>query len=451
MSILRNCTLAVCIAAALATSGRAETKGSLVIGGGAIRFDDEQVWSQIVDLAGGRGAKIAIFPTASSNPERVGGRIIETFKKAGADAFLVPVAMKNIGVDYHQVIVDPKWIERVRSAGGVYFTGGEQDRIVRALRSEDGKNSPILEAVWDVYRHGGVVAGSSAGAAVMSRVMYREAEYVLPTLQHGVKMGKEIGPGLGFIGDSWFVEQHCLTRGRFARALVVMQSQGIKYGVGVDENTALVIRGGKELKVIGYKGAIVLDLSQASSDPAIKAFNLKNVRLTYLDRGDSIDLETLKVTPSPEKEDGIVLNAESPDFHPFYDRTLFTNDVLGNTTLIDLLSKLIDNKQSEAIGLAFDGFFAKTQAAQGFEFRFYRSKDSRGWLTEAFGGEDYTVANIHLDIRPIDVVASFYKPVDREPAPVQPETQTSDQLARAAEEGGLNSTRNATAAKAPSK
>ena len=67
MSILRNCTLAVCIAAALATSGRAETEGSLVIGGGAIRFDDEQVWSQIVDLAGGRGAKIAIFPTASSN------------------------------------------------------------------------------------------------------------------------------------------------------------------------------------------------------------------------------------------------------------------------------------------------------------------------------------------------------------------------------------------------
>ena len=323
--------------------------------------------------------------------------------------------MKNIGVDYHQVIVDPKWIERVRSAGGVYFTGGEQDRIVRALRTAEGQNTPILDAVWEVYRRGGVVAGSSAGAAVMSRVMYRDAEFVLPTLQHGVTMGKEIAPGLGFIGNSWFVEQHCLTRGRFARALVVMHSQGFKFGIGVDENTALVIRGGKELKVIGYKGAVVLDLSQASRDPAVKAFNLKNVRLTYLDRGDKIDLETLVVTPSPEKEDGIVLNAESPDFHPFYDRTLFTNDVLGNTTLVDVLTKLMDNKQSEAIGLAFDGFFAKTQATQGFEFRFYRAKDSRGWLTEAFGGEDYTVSNIHLDIRPIDVVASFYKPVDRQP------------------------------------
>ncbi len=374
MRMLRTCTLAVCIAAAVATSGRAETKGSLVIGGGAIRFDDAQVWSQIVDLAGGRGAKIAIFPTASGNPQLVGDRLIETFKKAGAEAFLVPVAMKNIGVDYHQVIVDPQWIERVRSAGGVYFTGGEQDRIVRALRTAEGQNTPLLDAVWDVYRRGGVVAGSSAGAAVMSRVMYRDAEFVLPTLQHGVTMGKEIGPGLGFIGNSWFVEQHCLTRGRFARALVVMQSQGFKFGVGVDENTALVIRGGKELKVIGYKGAVVLDLSQASRDPAVKAFNLKNVRLTYLDRGDKIDLETLQVTPSPEKADGIVLNAESPDFHPFYDRMLFTNDVLGNTTLIDVLTKLMDNKQSEAIGLAFDGFFAKTQATQGFEFRFYRAR-----------------------------------------------------------------------------
>jgi cyanophycinase len=367
------------------------------------------------------------------------------------------VAMKNIAVDYHRVIVDPQWIERVRSAGGVYFTGGEQDRIVRALRTAEGQNTPILDAVWDVYRRGGVVAGSSAGAAVMSRVMYRDAEFVLPTLQHGVTMGKEIGPGLGFIGNSWFVEQHCLTRGRFARALVVMHSQGFKFGVGVDENTALVIRGGKELKVIGYKGAVVLDLSQASRDPAVKAFNLKNVRLTYLDRGDKIDLETLVVTPSPEKEDGILLDPQSPDFHPFYDRTLFTNDVLGNTTLVDVLTKLMDNKQSEAIGLAFDGFFAKTQAAQGFEFRFFRAKDSRGWRTEAFGGEDYTVSNIHLDIRPIDVVASFYKPVDRQPVaavppaqPAVPEAQSDNQFARAAA-SGLETARTAAAAKSAGK
>jgi cyanophycinase len=410
MRLLRIAPLVIGIAALLPSACFAEPKGSLVIGGGAIRFDDLRVWSKIVELAGGPGAKIAIFPTASGNPRATGKRLIETFRKAGADAFVVPVAVKNIDVDYREAVNDPKLIEQVRKAGGVYFTGGEQDRILKALRTPDGQNTPLLEAVWDVYRRGGVVAGSSAGAAVMSRVMYRDAEFVLPTLQRGVTMGKEIAPGLGFIGPSWFVEQHCLTRGRFARALVVMHSQGFKYGIGVDENTALVIHGGRELEVIGYRGAIVLDMSQTTSDPQVKAFNLKNVRISYLDRGDSVDLETLAITPSPEKEDGQKIDPNGPDFKPLHDRVLFSNDILGNTTLIDLLTKLINNKQSEAIGLAFDGLFAKTHAAQGFEFRFYREADSVGWVTEAFGGEDFTVSNIHLDVQPIDVVASFYKP-----------------------------------------
>ena len=64
---------------------------------------------------------------------------------------------------------------------------------------------------------GGVVAGSSAGAAVMSRMMFREARSVLRTLENGVQMGKELAPGLGFLDPSWFVDQHCLARGRFAR------------------------------------------------------------------------------------------------------------------------------------------------------------------------------------------------------------------------------------------
>jgi cyanophycinase len=404
--------LAVMVFMAAAPASAADVKGSLVISGGALRFDDMEVWSQIAELAGGRGAKIAVFPTASNNPLKSATRVIDTFRKVGADAFLVPVALANIDTDYRQAVVDPELIARVKSAGGVYFTGGEQERITRALRTPEGLDTPMLAAVWDVYRRGGVVAGSSAGAAVMSRVMYRDAELVLPTLQHGVKMGKEIDRGLGFIGDNWFVEQHCLTRGRFARALVVMQMQGFKYGIGVDENTALVVRGGRDLKVIGYKGAVVMDLSEATHDSTLKGFNLKNVRLTYLDRGDRLDLETLAITPSAEKANGLKLDPNSDDFRPFHDRLFFSNDILGNTAVADLLAKLINNKKPEAIGLAFDGFFATTHSTQGFEFRFYRAEDSVGWCTEAYGGEDYTVSNIHLDIRPIEVVAAFYKPAD---------------------------------------
>lgn len=107
-------------------------KGSLVIIGGALRYDEKEVWDKVVELAGGPGAKIAVFPTASSNPLRSGNRIIHALKTAGGLPFLVPVATQKIDVDYHQAVNDPALIAQVRDASGVFFTGGEQARIVQA-------------------------------------------------------------------------------------------------------------------------------------------------------------------------------------------------------------------------------------------------------------------------------------------------------------------------------
>lgn len=186
-----------------------------------------------------------------------------------------------------------------------------------------------------------------------------------------------------------------------------MQSQELKYGIGVEENTALVVSGGTQVKVIGHKGAMVMDLSEATVDPSVKGFNLKNARLSYVDRGDEFNMTTLAVTPSPEKQNGSKLDPNSADFHPDFDDRLFTNDILGNNAVCDLLNKLMNNKTGEAIGLAFDGSAAATATTQGFEFRFYRGKDTLGWHTEAFGGEDFTISNIHLDVRPIAVGPLF--------------------------------------------
>jgi cyanophycinase len=73
------------------------------------------------------------------------------------------------------------------------------------------------------------------------------------------------------------------------------------------------------------------------------------------------------------------------------------------------MSTLIDNRHNEAIGLAYDGAAARRGNTPGFEFRFYREHDSVGWETESFGGDDYTVLNIHLDIRPITVKGPLYE------------------------------------------
>lgn len=386
-----------------------EPKGSLVIIGGAERYRDPELWDTILELAGGEGAPIAVFSMASSDPVRDGNKVVNALRRAGADSFLAPVAWKQVEKNIRDAVFDPELVDRVRQAKGVYFTGGSQGLIVDALM-DDGEPTPMLNAIWDVYRRGGVIAGTSAGAAVMSHVMFRNGPQPLRVLQHGVKMGKEIDRGLGFLEDEqWFVEQHCLVRGRFARALVAMHTQSIPFGIGVDENTALVVRNGYDARVIGYKGVLIMDTSKAVADSGMDGFSLRNVKLSYLDRGDSINLRTREVTPAPEKLDDVKLDPNSEDYNPYFDHRMFYTDILGNCTVADLLGRLIDNEKSEAIGLAFSGLDARHQPTDGFEFRFYRGADSKGWYTEDFGGEDYTVLGIHLDIRPIRITGPLYE------------------------------------------
>jgi cyanophycinase len=320
---------------------------------------------------------------------------------------VVPVSQK-LEVDPRKAVSDPALVEQVKNADGVYFTGGQQSRIVNAFQTDDGGKTPMLEAVWEVYNRGGVVAGTSAGAAVMSHIMYRDAKKILPTMQNGVTMGKEVDHGLGFLDPAWFVEQHTLVRGRFARALVAMKANDIKYGVGVDENTAIVVKN-DDMEVVGYRGVILMDLSEAKDDPDVKAFNMKNVKLTYLDNGDQLRISTREVTPSSNKQEGTKLDPKSPEFRPEGRDRLFSSDVLGNTTALDLMCGLMNNRHGEAVGLAFDGQAALRGPAQGFEFRFYRNDDTVGWCCSARGEETYTVTNVRLDIRPIEIAGPLYK------------------------------------------
>lgn len=381
--------------------------GKLVIMGGSERFDNTVIWSEIVRLAGGDGARIAVFPTASGDPLVDGQDVVKVLNDLGADAFLVPVALRGLDVPCHEAVIDPVLVEGVRESRGVFFVGGSQSRICQALLDEEGQHTPMLDAIWDVHRKGGVIAGTSAGAAVMSRIMYRNARSVLGTLLHGVSMGRELDHGLGFLNAAWFVEQHCLVRGRFARSLVAMREQGFSYGVGVDEDTALVVDG-DEARVIGYRGALIMDLSDAQSDDAVTGFNVRNAKLTYLDRGDSINLRTLDVTPSSEKAADRRLEPSAPDFRPHHRHRVFCNDILGNMAVYDVMRQLLDNQHDEAIGLAFDGSAARQGSTPGFEFRFYRADDTMGWETEAFGGVDYTIVNIHVDVTPITIQGPLY-------------------------------------------
>ena len=376
-----------------------QPKGYLVIIGGNLRPSNGPVWERIIQLAGGKGARIAVFASASGTPERSGKSLVERLNSYGAKAFFVPVAVKLSGSNYQAAADDRGLADAVRNANGAFFAGGDQSRITRALRHEDGSNTRVLDALWDMYRRGGVIAGSSAGAAIMSSTMFGRPRTVLATLKLGVEEGEEITDGLGFVGDDVFIDQHLLVRGRFARMLPAMLKKGYKLGLGIDEDTAMVVLPNRDVEVIGYKGALVLDLSNAIVHEG--AFNVTNVRVSYLDNGDHFNIVTRECTPSEDKAD----NKLDPS-RPYYREPLFTADILGNSTVVDLMSKLIDSDQPDAIGITL-GSPNGVQPDLGFEFRFTRTDDSVGYQSSSM--ESYSIYDVRLDIRPILIRRPLYQ------------------------------------------
>ena len=408
MSILKHCLQAALMFAvplggtlAASTTPPSAPKGSLVIIGGNLRQDNADVWQRIVQLAGGPGARVAVLPSAAADPAPVGAAIVGFLKQYGADAFLVPLAVKLADSDFRKAADDPELAAAVRGAGGVFFVGGDQARITQALVREDGSRSAVLDAVWELYRNGGVVAGSSAGAAIMSSTMFYAPNTVFATLRGGVTEGREIAPGLGFIGDDVFVDQHLLVRGRFARMIPVMLKKGYQIGLGIDENSAMVVNARRDVEIIGYSGALLLDLSAAITDRGIKGFNISNATISYLDRGDKFNLVTREFTPSPDKADN-KLDPNQPDTR----EPVFTNDILGNNAVLDLMVNLIDNAQQEAIGIAF-GNPRDAYPDLGFEFRFSKTINSVGYSSTEV--EAYSVLKLRMDIRPIQLQQPLYR------------------------------------------
>ncbi|WP_332852923.1 cyanophycinase [Duganella sp. S19_KUP01_CR8] len=406
MSILKHCLQAALMfavplggALAASTAAPAAPKGTLVIIGGNLRQDNADVWQRIVQLAGGPGARVAVLPSAAADPAPVGAAIVGFLKQYGADAFLVPLAVKLADSDFRKAADDPELAAAVRGAGGVFFVGGDQARITQALVREDGSRSAVLDAVWELYRNGGVVAGSSAGAAIMSSTMFYAPNTVFATLRGGVTEGREIAPGLGFIGDDVFVDQHLLVRGRFARMIPAMLKKGYKFGLGIDENTAMVVDSRRRVEIVGHKGALLIDLTRATTDPANAGFNVSNAVISYLDRGDKYDLGTHTFTPSEAKASG-KLKAHAAVLR----EPVFSADILGKNAVVELMENLMNNRRSEAIGIATSG--RNTPLPElGFQFTFSKTRDSVGYASAA--PQSYSILNMRLDIRPLDIGQSL--------------------------------------------
>lgn len=394
---------------ALASAGAvhapaAVPRGYAVPIGGALEYTNDAVWSRLVELSGGAGSRWVVLATASSDPAATGERIARTLQKHGAMAEVIPVAPQLPGVDLAAAVRDARWTDAVRRARGVFFSGGAQERIVDTLYPA-GASTPLLDAIRDLQRAGGVIAGTSAGAAVMSTRMFRDAVDVVAVLKGAMRDGREMDRGLGLVGADVFIDQHFLRRGRIARLLPAMTASGATLGLGVDEDTAAIVHGDL-VEVVGSRGVLVVDLGGAQTGGT--PFRLRGARLSYLESGDRFDLRRREVLPSTAKLAGRVLRADAPGFAPYYDDAPFLLDVTAEGALTTALVHVVDGRTGEVRALASDAGRPGPQPELGFEFRLYRGADTLAWFSSASGREAYTIANVRLDVTPVRVATPLY-------------------------------------------
>jgi cyanophycinase len=276
-----------------AKAGALPANAKLVIIGGRFEADNRAVFEAIGELSGGR---VAVLPTASSEPREAGEETRDSFRAYGIASEVVPLDKYN----YRTAAFDPTLVTLLERYSSFYFTGGDQTLIVQAL-IQDGRPTPALAAIRAAWAAGALVSGSSAGAAIMSDPMITSGSSVEALVHppaanpHDTRLS--IGRGLGFF-PMGLVDQHFLQRGRLGRLVAALLATGGRHGFGIDENTAMVIAAGR-LTVMGETGLIHVDASRVTGKRA--GIDLGGFKLSYLDRGDSIDLAALKVQPGPGK------------------------------------------------------------------------------------------------------------------------------------------------------
>ena len=287
--------------------GEARTTGRLVIAGGGLQADNSAVYQSIVDARAGDGP-LCVVPTASSDPEASMERAVATLTGYGGVGSVKGILISTENPSQAQ---DPSVVAEVRTCSGFFFTGGSQSRIVDVFLP-GGDTTEAYRALWQQWQEGAVVSGSSAGAAMMSRVMIAGGSSA-DAVTHGVRLpdgdGVHIREGMGFF-ELGMLDQHFLARGRIGRILVsTLQENSPQIGLGIDENTALVVDGDSAW-VVGASGVVVVDGRSVQRTGPSRGLGL---RMSLVGAGDLLDLRTLSVqrertkNPMPVTETSIEL------------------------------------------------------------------------------------------------------------------------------------------------
>ncbi|BDQ03161.1 cyanophycinase [Ignavibacterium sp.] len=261
-----------------------QNKGYLVIIGGVHTIETSK---KFIELAGGKDARIVIIPNAGSNPIKNSELHKKEFEELGAKADYLLFTKETADADSN--------IKKMNWANAVYFLGGDQSDLTR-----DMLGTKLLDKVFDIYNNGGVVGGSSAGAAVMSEVMItgnelmnKDSTSAFISIQKG---NIETSKGFGFIKNA-IIDQHFLKRKRHNRLITLMCEHPDLLGIAIDESTAIIVKPDETFEVIGNNQVLVYDPTEAKNIREDKRGNLgiTGMKMHLLISGDKFDLKSKKV------------------------------------------------------------------------------------------------------------------------------------------------------------
>ncbi len=243
------------------------------------------ILSKFCELLPGEKARIEIIPTASGVPKESFSRYKDAFKNLGFEN------VGNLDMRTRQDASSPAKIKRVHEADGFLFTGGDQLRLTTVLGG-----TSFLKALSEKYMETSVViAGTSAGAMAMSDTMIYEGSSYEAMRKGEVKFSS----GFGFLNNV-IIDTHFVKRGRFGRLFQAVTSNPAVLGIGLGEDTSLLVKNGDIKEVIGSGLIIVVDgttirYTNMAAISEGEMISVENISLHVMVPGDKLHLSERKI------------------------------------------------------------------------------------------------------------------------------------------------------------
>ena len=280
----------------------------LVIGGAEDKIGRATVLRRFVRLAGGRQARIVLIPTASSFPREATHTYNTIFGRLGAPEAVVVDPQSRPAPGGGGTAVQTM-VEAIDKATGVFMTGGNQLKLSQLF-----VGTPLADAIFRAHARGAVVAGTSAGASIMSQFMISlGADGVTPR-----QRTSQLTSGLGLL-PGVIIDQHFDERARYGRLMSLVASSPNLLGMGIDEDTAAEIRDGRNLTVVGSGAVFIVDARAAVSDvPQARRHApllISGAIVHSLPSGATFDLNTAQLIGFVEKHPDMVVKASSKETH----------------------------------------------------------------------------------------------------------------------------------------